>query len=120
MASSKAKPVIIKQQENKSATTENAVVIKNSASDGESTEINHPQFQAVGIIKGSVKFNDENEKNPLSITIGNKEYQLFYRIVMLLDLWKNCQNLSNKLQSLSNCPSLVKTRVKRNYLQNLR
>ncbi len=78
MASSKPKPAIIKQQDNKIATpNKDAVVIETSPSNDDGTENNHPQFQAVGIVKGEVKFHDDDKKNPLSIVIGEKEYGIY-------------------------------------------
>ena len=56
-----------------SLTEQDAVVIENSSSTDESTVINHPLFQAIGIIKGEVKFHDDDKKS-ISVTIGNKEY----------------------------------------------
>ena len=75
MASSKPKPTITKPEDNKIATTnKDTAVIENSPLNDDGTEINQPQFQAVGIVKGEVKFHDDDKKNPLSIVIGNKEY----------------------------------------------
>ena len=78
MASSKPKPAIIKQQDKKISTTnKDAAVIENSPLNDDGTEINQPQFQAVGIVKGSLKFHDDDKKNPLSIVIGDKEYGIY-------------------------------------------
>ena len=58
-----------------SATTiEDGAVInkaRDRQSSNETTEINQPLFQAVGIIKGEVKFSDEGK---ITVTISNKEY----------------------------------------------
>ncbi len=68
MASTKAKP------ENKNATTkQEAAAIENSVAHDSETINDQPQFQAVGIIKGEVKFHDD-EKKSISVTVGNKEY----------------------------------------------
>ncbi len=68
MASTKAKP------KNKNATTkEDAAVIENSVANDSEIINDQPQFQAVGIIKGEVKFHDD-EKKSISVTVGNKEY----------------------------------------------
>ena len=78
MASTKVIKKTTTKQENKIATaTKDTPVIEekdNSQPNDESTANDHPEFQAVGIIKGEVKFNDDDKKNPLSIVIGNKEY----------------------------------------------
>ncbi|MGK7955574.1 MAG: hypothetical protein AB4063_09995 [Crocosphaera sp.] len=72
MASTKAKP------ENNNATTkEEVAVIENSVAHDSETINDQPQFQAVGIIKGEVKFHDDDKKNPLSIVIGDKEYGIY-------------------------------------------
>ena len=68
MGSTKAKP------ENKNATIkEDAAVIENSVAKDSEMINDQPQFQAVGIIKGEVKFHDD-EKKGISVIIGNKEY----------------------------------------------
>ena len=79
MASTKVIKKITTAQDNKIATTtkEDAAVIEekdNSQSTDSSTGNDHPQFRAVGIIKGEVKFHDDEKKNSLSIVIGDKEY----------------------------------------------
>ncbi len=76
MTSSKTKPEIITQLENKNITTkEDQAVIEKSVANDTLSINDQPQFQAVGIIKGSLKFHDD-EKKSISITIGNKEYGL--------------------------------------------
>ena len=76
MTSSKPKPAIIKQEDNKIATpNKDAAVIENSPSTDSSTVNDNPLCRAVGIIKGEVKFKDDDE-NSLMITIKNKEYQI--------------------------------------------
>ena len=75
MASTKAKQEATTKQENKNATIkEEVAVIENSVANDSSTTNDQPQFQAVGIIKGEIKFHNDDEKNPLSIVMGNKEY----------------------------------------------
>ena len=54
---------------------EDAAVIENSVANDSETINDQPQFQAVGIIKGEVKFHDD-EKKSISVTIDNKEYGL--------------------------------------------
>ncbi len=74
MASTKTKQEATTKPENKNVTTkEEVAVIENSVAHDSETINDQPQFQAVGIIKGEVKFHDD-EKKSISITIGNKEY----------------------------------------------
>ncbi len=74
MASTKATKAITIEADSKSATTIEDGAVINKASDrqlsNETTEINQPLFQAVGIIKGEVKFSDERK---ITVTISNKE-----------------------------------------------
>ncbi len=77
MASTKATKATTIEADSKSATTiEDEAVITEAndrQSSNETTEINQPLFQAVGIVKGEVKFSDE-EKNRLTVTISKFEY----------------------------------------------
>ncbi len=76
MASTKIIKETTTKQDNKSATTkEDVAVIENSVSNDDSTGNDNPLCRAVGIIKGEVKFKDDDE-NSLIITINNKEYQI--------------------------------------------
>ena len=79
MASTKVIKKITTAPENKIATaTKDTPVIEekdNSQSTDSSTVNNHLQFRAVGIIKGEVKFHDDDKKNPLS---REKDFQLCY------------------------------------------
>ncbi len=75
MASTKATKAITIEPDSKSATTREDGAVITEASDlqssNETTEINQPLFQAVGIIKGEVKFSDEGK---ITVTLSNKEY----------------------------------------------
>ncbi len=66
-----------KLDKNNSSSQKTALPISDKKNDSQltnsSTGDDHPQFQAVGIIKGEVKFHNE-EKQVISVTIGNKEY----------------------------------------------
>ncbi len=63
MASTKAKPETTTKQENNSTTTkEEVAVIENSVANDSEVINDQPQFQAVGIIKGEVKFHDDEKK----------------------------------------------------------
>ncbi len=77
MASTKATKAITIEADSKSATTIEDGAVITEASDLQSTnearEINQPLFRAVGIVKGEVKFSDE-EKNRLTVTISKFEY----------------------------------------------
>ena len=81
MTSTETREEITNQQDKTVITNgKDAAVIEDqndSADNSSSTAINQPLFRAVGIIRGEVKFNDD-EKNPLTVTISNKEYRLFY------------------------------------------
>ena len=92
-----------KLDKNNSSSQQAAPVIsdKNDSQSTDSSPGNdHPQFRAVGIIKGEVKFNDEGEKKTKDIQCLSKLKQLFYLIVMLLALSSNWENPLNKLPSL--------------------
>ena len=74
MASTKIREEVTTKPKNKNATKkEDAAVIENSVAKDSETINEPPQFQAVGIIKGEVKFHDD-EKKSISVTIDNKEY----------------------------------------------
>ena len=79
MASTEAREEITNQQDKTVRTNgKDAAVIKDqndSGSNSSSTAILQPLFRAVGIIRGEVKFNDD-EKNSITVTINNKEYGL--------------------------------------------
>ncbi len=77
MASTKTKQEATTKPENKNVTTKEEVAVIENSVDNDSEVINEqPQFQAVGIIKGEVKFHDD-EKKSISVTIGNKEYGIY-------------------------------------------
>ena len=75
MASTKATKATTIEADSKSATTiEDEAVITEAndrQSSNETTEINQPLFQAVGIIKGEVKFSDEGK---ITVTLSKFEY----------------------------------------------
>ena len=75
MASTKATKAITIEADSKSATTREDGAVITEASDlqssNETTEINQPLFQAVGIIRGEVKFSDEGK---ITVTLSKFEY----------------------------------------------
>ena len=79
MTSTETREEITNQQDKTVITNgKDAAVIEDqndSASNSSSTAILQPFFRAVGIIRGEVKFNDD-EKNSITVTISNKEYGL--------------------------------------------